>query len=170
MDITDDGVPADALIGVIKNAIARAGQSAGPGPGPGLRVASARVTLRVVASRSGGAGLSFSVPFLGARLGLDGKVSDQAAHTIEMTLVPRETALRPRAMSADEVGDVLVSAIATIRDTTAAAAAGGDPWGLSAAAVDICFGVTTSGTISLGIDGGLEKDVTNTLRLTFEPG
>lgn len=163
MDVTDDGVPPEVLIGIIKSAIARAGMPTVPGDG--LRVASAQVTLQVVASKSGGGRLSFCVPFLGARVGAGGTVTGQTAHAIDMTLLPREQALTPAAVGADEVEDVLVSAIATIRGTMAAAAGGDDPWVLSGATVDICFGVTKSGSISLGLDGRLESAATNTLRL-----
>ena len=49
------------------------------------------------------------------------------------------------------------------------AAAGDDPWDLSEGTVDISFGVTKAGSISVGADGELANEVTNTLRLRLTP-
>jgi hypothetical protein len=49
------------------------------------------------------------------------------------------------------------------------AAAGDDPWVLSASTIDIRFAVTETGTISLGVDGELANEVTQTLRLGLAP-
>jgi hypothetical protein len=75
-----------------------------------------------------------------------------------------------RQVRGGDVEDVLVNAIATIRDVTAKAAEGDDPWVLSASIIDICFAITQTGTISLGIDGELANELTHTLRLGLAPG
>jgi len=49
------------------------------------------------------------------------------------------------------------------------AAAGDDPWILSTGTVDISFGVTRTGSISLGTNGELADEVTQTLRLRLIP-
>ena len=58
-----------------------------------------------------------------------------------------------------------MNAIATVRAVAAEAAAGDDPWVLSASTIDIRFAITETGTISLGVDGELANEVTQTLRL-----
>jgi len=49
------------------------------------------------------------------------------------------------------------------------AAEGDDPWVLSASTIDISFAITEAGSISLGVDGDLANEVTQTLRLGLAP-
>jgi hypothetical protein len=63
-----------------------------------------------------------------------------------------------------------VNAIATIRKVVAKAAEGDDPWILSASTIDISFAITQTGSISLGADGELTGELTQTLRLGLAPG
>ena len=72
-------------------------------------------------------------------------------------------------MRGGNVEDALVDAITTIRTAMARAAAGPDPWDLSAGIVDISFGITKEGSISLGANGELANEVTQTLRLRLSP-
>lgn len=65
--------------------------------------------------------------------------------------------------------DALVEALASIRQPLTAAAGGSDPWSLSRGTVEISFGVTKNGSISLAGEGGLADEVTQKLRLTLEP-
>jgi hypothetical protein len=123
--------------------------------------------LQVVAGKSGGGKFSFRVPFTGMELSGGAKVSRQDTHTIDITLVPPTAG--ERAVRGD-VEQTLVTAIETIRATMAAAAYGDDPWDLSAATVDISFVLTKSGSISLGFEGELSRDVSQRLRLTLRPG
>jgi hypothetical protein len=67
------------------------------------------------------------------------------------------------------VEDALVDAIVTIRAAMTHAAAGKEPWDLSAGTVDITFGVTKTGSISVGADGELANEVTHPLRLRLAP-
>ena len=62
------------------------------------------------------------------------------------------------------IEDALVEAITTIHAAMTHAAAGDDPWILSAGTADISFAVTRSGTISVGADSELADEVTHTLR------
>ena len=130
-----------------------------------LQVTSVQLILDVVASKMAGGRLDFRVPFIGMKLSLGAKVTKKDTHTIDMTLVPPEG----RPTRGGDVEEVLVSAIATMRDVTTQAAAGDDPWVLSAGIIEISFAITQAGTISLGADGELANELTHTLRLTLAP-
>lgn len=167
MKVTDDGVPVDTLIGVIKDSIKRAGVSR-TSETRDLQVASVNLILNVVASKTAGGRVDFCVPFIGMKLRVGAKVTKKDTHTIDITLVPpkdRDT----RQVRGGEVQDVLVNAISTIRDVMTKAAEGDDPWLLSAGTIDISFAVTQTGTISLGVDGELANEITHTLRLGLAP-
>ena len=167
MKVTDEGVPVDALIGVVKNSIKRAGVSR-TSPTRDLQVASVQLILEVVASKTAGGGVDFRVPFVGMKLRVGTKVTSRDTHTIDMTLVP-PTGPATRQVRSGEVEAVLVNAIATIRDVMTKAAEGDDPWALSAGTVDISFTITRNGTISLGVEGELANEVTHKLRLGLAP-
>jgi hypothetical protein len=166
--VTDEGVPVDALISVVKDSVKQAGVSR-TSAATDLRVASVRLVLEVVASKTAGGGLDFRVPFIGMKLRLGATVTKKDTHTIDMTLVPPEDR-DARQVRGGEVADALINAIATIRSAMASAAEGDDPWVLSAGAVDISFAITQTGTISLGADGELANELTHTLRLGLAPG
>jgi hypothetical protein len=164
--VTDGGVPVDALISVVKDSIKQAGLSRASQNGD-LRVSSVQLILQVVASKTAGGSLNLRVPFIGMKLSAGAKVTRKDTHTIDMTLVPPgERAERP--VRGGEVQDALVKAITTVRDVMKSAASGDDPWILSAGTVDISFAITQAGTISLGVDGELASELTQTLRLGLE--
>jgi hypothetical protein len=167
MKITDQGVPLDVLIGVVKASVRRAGVSRASQPAD-LRVASVQLILDVVASSASGGRLEFRVPFIGMQLKLGATVAKKDTHTVDITLVPPEDTGR-EVRGAEDVEDALVDAIATIRAVTIQAAAGDDPWILSDGIIDIAFAITQTGTISLGVDGELSGELTNTLRLRLAP-
>jgi Trypsin-co-occurring domain 2 len=167
LKVTDAGVAVDALISVVKDSIRQAGVSR-TSQNRDLQVASVRLILEVVASEMAGGGLDFCVPFIGMKLKLGAKVTKKDTHTIDMTLVPpkeRDT----RLVRQGDVEDILVNAIATIREVMAKAAEGEDPWVLSAGTIDISFAITQTGTISLGVEGELAGELTHTLRLGLAP-
>jgi hypothetical protein len=166
--VTDAGVPVGTLITVVKDSVKQAGVSR-TSETRDLQVASVQLILQVVASKTGGGRLDFCVPFIGMKLSLGAKVTKKDTHTIDITLVPPEER-DARQVRGEAVEDVLVNAIATIRDVTAKAAEGDDPWVLSASAINICFAITQTGTISLGVDGELANELTHTLRLELAPG
>jgi hypothetical protein len=165
--VTDAGVPVDSLISVVKESIKRAGVSR-TSSARDLRVASVQLILEVVASKTVGGGLDFRLPFIGMKLRLGAKVTKKDTHTIDITLVPPDRVTRQ--VRGGEVEEVLVNAIATIREVVTKAAEGDDPWVLSASIVDISFAITQTGTISLGADGELTGELTHTLRLGLAPG
>ena len=168
MKVTDEGVPVDTLISVVKDSIKRAGVSR-TSQTRDLQVASVQLILKVVASKTAGGGLDFRVPFIGMKLSLGAKVTKKDTHTIDITLVPPEER-DTRQVRGGDVEEVLVNAIATIRDVMTKAAEGDDPWVLSASTIDISFAITQTGTISLGVDGELANELTHTLRLGMEAG
>jgi Trypsin-co-occurring domain 2 len=165
MRVTDQGVPVDELIRVVKDSVQAAGVSR-TSQTRDLQVTSVRLVLEVVASKTAGGRLDFRVPVIGMKLGLGGAVTRKDLHTIDMTLVPKDE----RPVRGGDIEEVLVSAIETIRQTVASAAAGNDPWALSDAAIDISFAITGTGTISLGAEGELANEITQTLRLGLGPG
>jgi Trypsin-co-occurring domain 2 len=167
MKVTDQGVPVNMLISVVKDSIRQAGVSR-TSQTRDLQVASVRLILDVVASKTAGGRLDFRVPFIGMSLSIGAKVTKKDTHTIDMTLVPPEDRDTRQVRSGD-VEDALVNAIATIRDVMTEAAKGDDPWLLSAGTIDISFAITQTGTISLGADGELANELTHTLRLGLAP-
>ena len=167
MKVTDEGVPVEALISIVKDSIKRAGISR-TSQDRDLQVASVKLILDVVAAKTVGGRLDFRVPCIGMKLRIGGKVTNKDTHTIDITLVPPEERAT-RQVRGGDVEEVLVDAIATVRAVVAEAAAGDDPWVLSASTIDIRFAITETGTISLGIDGELANEVTQTLRLGLAP-
>ena len=166
MKVTDHGVPVDALIDVVKDSVKQAGVSR-TSQAKDLQVASVQLILDVVASKAVGGGLDFCVPFIGMKLRVGTKLTKK--HTIDITLVPPEQR-DTRQVRGGEVEEVLVNAIATIRDVMTRAAEGDDPWLLSESTIDISFAITQTGSISLGADGELANELTHTLRLGLAPG
>lgn len=162
MRMTDSGVPVDTLITTVKDSIKLAGISR-TSPSADLQIKSVRLILEVVASKKSGGKLSFCVPFIGMKLAVGGDVTSKNTHTMDIALAPP-----PETGPVVRGGDVeaaLVDAVTTIRQVVASAARGDDPWVLSEATVDITFAVTRTGTISIGVDGELTGEVTNTIRL-----
>jgi Trypsin-co-occurring domain 2 len=167
MEVTDEGVPVNALIGTVKESLRSAGVSRDSGEGD-LQVASIQLVLNVVATESVGGKLDFRVPFIGMKLSMGAKVTKQDTHSIDITLVPPESDEETREVRGD-IQTALVDAIGAIRGVMASAAEGEEPWVLSTSEVDISFVVTKEGSISLGAEGELTNEVTNKLRLTLKP-
>jgi hypothetical protein len=165
--VTDEGVPVNALIRVVKDSIRRAGTSRASQTRD-LQVASVKLILNVVASKTAGGGVDFRVPFIGMRLRVGARVTKKDTHTIDITLVPPEDR-DTRQVRGSDVEEVLVNAIATIRDVMTTATEGDDPWVLSESAIDISFAITQTGSITLGVDGELASELKHTLRLGLAP-
>ncbi len=165
MQVIDGGVPVDELIAEVKDSVRQAGVSGVSGPAD-LQIGSVQLTLRAVATRSGGVGVSLRVPVIGAELRIGTKVTKQDTQLIEITLTPPN---QPSHQVRGDVGNALVAAIETIRRTVASAAGGNDPWVLSESSVTISFAVTQKGTFSLGAEGELSNAITHDLRLRLRP-
>jgi hypothetical protein len=166
MRVTNAGVPVEELITAVKKGLNRAGVSSSSSHGD-LRVESVQLVLQALASKTAGGELDFRIPFIGMKLRAGTKVTGQDTSTIDITLKP--PAQPARRVRGGNVEDALVDAITTVRTAMANAAAGPDPWDLSAGIVDISFGITKEGSISLGANGELANEVTQTLRLRLSP-
>src|ERR1700752_3601325 len=122
MKLTDEGVSVDTLISVVKDSIKRAGVSR-TSQARDLQVASVKLILDVVASKTAGGGLDFRVPFIGMKLRAGAKVTKKDTHTIDMTLEPPKEQ-ETRQIRGGDIQDVLVNAIVTIRSVMNKAAEG----------------------------------------------
>jgi hypothetical protein len=167
MKVTDDGVPVQDVIAAVKLAIKEANVSA-TDEGRDLRVDSVKLVLHALATRTVGGGLNFTVPFIGMPVKLGTKVTKKDTHEIEINLVPpgQEAGEEVREASMDLA---LVDAIETVRAVVASTASGDDPFLLNDARIVLSFAVTAEGDISIGIDGSLSDEVTNTLVLALVP-
>jgi len=163
-----EGVLVTSLIAEVKKAIVVAGVT-GANPSRDLRVDSVQLILEAVATRTEGGKVTFRVPFIGTEFSVGGKRTRQDTHTIDISLVPPDQAAPGAVLSGRDVQEALVEAIRTIRMTMLSAAGGRDPWVLSAGTVAISFGVTKEGVISVGVEGELTNEATNTLRLKLVP-
>lgn len=167
MKVTEDGAPVQDVIAAVKLAIKEANVSA-TDEGRDLRVSSVRLVLHALATRTVGGGLSFTVPFIGMPVRLGSKVTKSDTHEIEVNLIPpgQEAGHEVREASLDQA---LVDAIETVRAVVASTAVGDDPYTLSDAKISLSFGVTADGSISIGLDGSMTDEVTNTLVLALIP-
>ena len=165
MKVTDSGIPVGTLITAVKQAVRQSGMSQSSRGPQDLQVASVRLVLRALASKSAGGSLDFRVPFIGMKIHTGAKVTRNDTQTVTITLVPPS---KPGRTVRGDVEQTLVDAITTIRQTMAEAAAGGDPWVLSNSVIDIDFGITRTGSISIGADGELSGEVTQTLSVTLK--
>jgi hypothetical protein len=160
------GMPVDELIAKVKDALIEAGVTSA-NHRAGLRVRSVQLILEVIATGAIGGRLNFHVPFFGTEFAVGGRRTQRDTHTIDITLVP--SAQPSPGAARGGIRDVLVEAIRRVRQTVASASEGEDPWCLSTATVDISFGVTKDGTISVTAESGMTSETTNTLRLSLAP-
>jgi hypothetical protein len=157
-------MPVGELVGAVKNAIKTASVSV-TDTGRDLAVTSVYLKLHTVATATAGGGIDFRIPFIGMKVKLSASATRQNTHAMELTLVPESGPLVET--RGTPVEESLVDAIETIRSIMATAAGGDDPFILQDSAVELSFGVTTDGSVSLGIDGDLRDETTHTLRLTI---
>lgn len=167
MQVTNRGMPVQDLIGAVKQAIKAANVSRAT-DGRDLQIGSVRLTLHAVATRSYGGGLNFQIPLIGTEVKLGGRLSRQDTHEIEISMVPPAPEERPELRDGN-LSDALVEAIETIRATLAAAADGEEPFVLTESKITIGFGVTAEGDISIGVNGSLNDEITQTLALSLVP-
>jgi Trypsin-co-occurring domain 2 len=167
VNVTEDGVPVPEVIEAVKRAIKAANLSA-TDQGRDLRVGSVRLILHAIATRSSGGGLNFRIPFIGMEVQVGARLTRRDTHEIEINLTPpgKEDRAEIRDASLD---DVLVEAIETVRATVASAAGGDDPFVLNDSTIKISFAVTAEGSISIGVNGSLSNELTNTLVLALVP-
>ena len=133
-------------------------------PDRDLAVTSVYLKLNTVATAKVGGGLDFRLPFIGLKVKIATSVTRQRTHTMELTLAPEDTVIETRGSQVDAV---LVEAIETVRAVMARAAEGDDPFTLSDSSMELSFGVSQDGSISLGVDGDLADEITHTLRVSI---
>jgi hypothetical protein len=165
--VSDSGMPVQDLIEAVKQAIKTANVSRTTN-GRDLQINSVRLTLHALATRSYGGGLNFHIPLIGTEVKLGGKLSRHDTHEIEIRMVPPAPEERPELRDGN-LDDALVEAIETIRATLAAAADGEDRFILDESKITIVFGVTSEGEISIGLNGSLSDELTQTLTLSLVP-
>ncbi|MEU5906861.1 trypco2 family protein [Micromonospora sp. NPDC047467] len=168
MDVIDYSVPVEELVSAVKNAVKQAGISTTDADRD-LRVASVQLVLSAVATTKLGGGLDFRVPVIGWKVKVGGSRSRQRTHTIDITLVAEDLHGRHE-LRDTTVEETLVEAITTVRAAVTAGTDGDDPLVLKTGTVELVFGVTDQGTISVGAEGELTDEVTNTLRIELVPG
>ena len=95
MRVTDQGVPVDELIRVVKDSVQAAGVSR-TSQARDLQVTSVRLILEVVASKTAGGRLDFRVPVHRDEAPRRRHGNQEDTHTIDMTLVPKEERRRSR--------------------------------------------------------------------------
>ena len=167
MKVTADGVPVQDVIAAVKLAIKEANVS-DTDEDRDLRVGSVKLVLHALATRSAGGRLNFTVPFIGMPVRFGAKVTKSDTHEIEINLVP------PGPEAGEEVREAsldvaLVDAIETIRAVVASAACGDNPFVLNDAKIILSFAVTAEGDISIGIDGSMSDEVTQSVVLALVP-
>ena len=165
MEVTETGVPVDSLIDAVKAAVKAAGISTTDRERT-VRVTAIQLVLHAVATSTMGAKLKLTIPFVGMEIRLGTAITRRDTHTVDITLVP------PDLVPAHEIRDgnvdhVLVEAVETVTAVVAHAAGGDDPFLLKESTVELCFAVTRTGSISLGLDGETGDDITHTLKITL---
>ncbi|MFG2049841.1 trypco2 family protein [Micromonospora sp. NPDC048935] len=163
MDVIDYSVPVEELVAAVKYAVEQAGIST-TDEGRDLRVASVQLVLNAVVTTKVGGGVDFRVPVIGWKVKVGGSRSHQRTHTIDITLVAEDLQDRHE-LRHSAVAATLVDAITTIRAVVAAGSGGDDPLVLRTGSVELVFGVTEQGTISVGAEGELTDEITHTLRI-----
>ncbi|MCY1143559.1 hypothetical protein OWR29_36635 [Actinoplanes sp. Pm04-4] len=163
---TDDGVRISDLITAVKDSVREANLSA-TDAGRDLRVSKVELTLSIVASRDGGAGIELKVPVIGMKLGGRYRHGSSSSQTLQVTLVP---AASPGAeIRSGDVEEALVDAISTVRAAIVAASDGDDPFVMESSVITLIFAVTDTGSISLLGEGDLTDETTSTLVMTLVP-
>lgn len=166
MKVTEEGVPVQDVIAAVKLAIQEANISAAY-EDRDLQVGSVTLVLHALATRTAGGSLTFTIPFIGMPVRLGTKITKSDLHEIEVTLVPPgKSGKEIREAPLDRA---LVDAIETVRTVVARGASGDDPFILDKAKITLSFAVTAEGDISIGADGSMSDEATNTLVLTLVP-
>ncbi|GAA3950937.1 trypco2 family protein [Actinoplanes auranticolor] len=166
MRTIDDGVRIADFITAIKDAVREANISAADADRD-LRVSKVDLTLSVVASRDGGAGIELRVPVIGMKIAGKYRHGNSSTQTVQVTLVPPPPA--GVEIRGGDVEETLVEAIETVRAAVAAGLDGDDPFKLESSVVTLVLAVTDTGSIALLGEGDLEDSQTSTLVLTLIP-
>ncbi len=168
MRVESETVDVDELIAAIKRGVSDAGLSIETRDRD-LRITTIRLKLEVVAESSQGGSLRFRLPIIGFEGRAGAQVTSRSVHTIALALEPQDKSARSGVRAGDNVATAIVDAVKTVRQTMRLAQGGADPWLLRSGKVDIQFGVTAEGSISLGLDSTRSSQHANTLTIEIEP-
>jgi hypothetical protein len=163
----DQAIDVEKLVARVKSAIRASDLSTRPSTND-VVVNAVDLTLKVVRDLEAGGEAKWKVPFIGLELGAHGSRKWSSTNTLAISFVPP----RPRAVlgGAPQVMDLdsdLLQAITMVRASVAAAAAEEPKFELKGATVEISFGVTDSGGLSLIAKADATSDTTQTLRLAL---
>jgi hypothetical protein len=164
MTFHETGMPVQELVETIKSSIDVAGLSA-TNPDRDLRIAQVDLVLQVISAEKVGGGIDLRVPVIGMKLRLGTSISRRRTHTVTMELEPR--AGQRHEVRGYSPQETIVDAIETIREVIAAAADGPDPLVLKSSVVELAFAVTEQGTLTLVLDGTVDDETVQTLRLVI---
>jgi hypothetical protein len=168
MEVVSESVDVDALIAAIKRGVCIAGLSIESRERV-LRIVTIGLKLEVVVESSQGGGLRFRVPIIGFEGNAGAHVTSRTTVVLALILEPQEKSVPSGMRAGDDVATAIVEAIETVRKTMQYAQGGTDPWLLRTGKVDIQFGITAEGSISLGVDRTQSHQHTNTLSIEIEP-
>jgi hypothetical protein len=159
----------EQVIAQVKDAVKRA--NVVPRDATSLAITKLTVTLQVVQDLSGGANATFKVPVIGLDVGGKATYDRSATSTITLNLVapPPVQGTVQGLVPKISISDDLVEAIAVIRAGMLAGAIGAPAFEPGESTVEISFGVTVAGGISLVAAADRSKTTTQTLILTLAP-
>jgi len=159
---------AEDVIGKVKSAIKAANLSTSEST-TDVFIVEVVVTLKVVRDLEAGGEARWKVPVIGLELGAHKGRKWSTSNIIELTLTPP----RPAAGEAQslvptvDLESDLPRAIRMVRATVVAAARDEPVFELRESTVEIAFGVTVTGGLSLVAKAEATADTTNTLKLTL---
>jgi hypothetical protein len=159
------GADVEDVVRQVKEAVA-AVQAAQAERGPdaaAVEVVRVDLTIRTVATRSGGGEISVRVPFVGQDLGGGVAVSREQVQTVQLSLVP--PTLVAKGTRRWDVSAELVAAILGIEDGLRRSAAAEPRFELDTAAVELNLVLGRDGRLSLLGRGSAGRELTHTVKL-----
>ncbi|MFB3764053.1 MAG: trypco2 family protein [Methanotrichaceae archaeon] len=151
---------ADTIIKV-KEAI----KSAQTGNGYNFEIDKLELTLKAIAGEDAGGEFNVKIPFIDTKVGISGKYANKDAQIINITLIPE----KKKEKREWNIKDNLVKAMAIINEGVGKAAQGEPQFGLKDASVELNFVVDKNGEVAFVVKGGLQSEITNTVKLYLKP-
>ena len=160
-----DGVDVEVVVQQVKQAIIQAHVS---GPDDDLVVTKVGLQLGNVSVRGAGIDAKLQIPVINKDVGGGWKTEWTSANTVDISLKPPKIAGKVHGLKEDLISD-LARAIVVIRSAVRAGASGQPSFELDEATVELAFGVSNNGSITLLAKGEAGKTTTNTLKLVLAP-
>lgn len=159
----NDTVDVEQVIQQVKRAIVDANLSK---PHGDLIVTRVGLQLSVVRKRGGGIDATWQVPVINKDVGGEWERKWTSSNTIDIALKPPDIAGAAQGLMPD-ISSELAVAIALIRSTVKAGAEGQPPFELGEGTVELIFGVSSDGSITLLGKGEAGKATSSTLKLSL---